>query len=80
MDYNFGEYLTIGNLQKWKILSLDWCCMCKINGELIDHLLIHCLLASDLWSIVFTLFGIHWALPKTLVELLACWQGKFGWH
>jgi len=27
--------------------------MCKTNGELVDHL------ASDLWSIVFTLFGIH---------------------
>ena len=29
---------------------------------------------------VFTLFGIHWAMPKTVVEFLACWQGNFGHH
>ena len=45
---------------KWKILILDWCWMCKRNGESVDHLLIHCPLAFDLWSMVFTLFGIHW--------------------
>ena len=27
-----------------------------------------------------TLFGIYWVMPKTLVELLACRQGKFGRH
>lgn len=27
-----------------------------------------------------TLFGIHWVMLKTAVELLACWQGKFGHH
>ena len=54
--------------------------MCKRNGESVDHLLIHCPLAFDLWSLVFTLFCIHWIMPKTVVELLACWQGKFGRH
>ena len=54
--------------------------MCKRNGESVDHLLIHCSIAFDLWSMVFTLFGIHWVMPKTVVELLACWQGKFGRH
>ena len=29
---------------------------------------------------VFTLFGIHWAMPKTVAELHACWQGNFGHH
>ena len=54
--------------------------MCKRNGESVNHLLIHCPLAFDLWSMVFTLVGIHWVMPKTMVELLACWQGKFGRH
>ena len=75
-----GNILTINNLRKRQILILDWCCMCKRNGELVDHLLIHCSIAFDLWSMVFTLFGIHWVMPKTVVELLACWQGKFGRH
>ena len=29
---------------------------------------------------VFTLFGIRWAMPKTMVEILACWQRNFGHH
>ena len=75
-----GNILTIDNLRKRQILILDWCCMCKRNGESVDHLLIHCPIAFDLWSMVFTLFGIHWVMPKTVVDLLACWQGKLGRH
>ena len=51
--------LTIDNLRKKKVLFLDWCYMCKSNGELVDHLLLHCPIVYELWSMVFTLFGIH---------------------
>ena len=51
--------MTIDNLRKRKVLILDSCCMCKRNGESVDQLLIHCPIAFDLWSMVFTLFGIH---------------------
>ena len=54
--------------------------MCKSTGESVDHLLLHCPIVYELWSMVFALFGIHWAMPKTAVELLACWQGNFGHH
>ena len=76
---SFGTILTIDNLLK-KVLILDWCYMCKSNGESVDHLSLHCPIVYELWSMVFTLFGIHWAMPKTIVELLACWQGNFGHH
>ena len=29
---------------------------------------------------VFCLFGIHWAMPYKVSELLASWQSKFGRH
>ena len=74
-----GTILTIGNLCKKKVLILDWCYMCKSNG-VVDHILLYCPIVYELWSMVFTLFGIHWAMPKTVVELLACWQGNFGHH
>ena len=45
--------LTIDNLRKLVILILNWCCMRKRNGESVDHLLIHCSFASDLWSSVY---------------------------
>ena len=42
--------------------------------------LLHCPIAFKLWSLLFSLFGISWVTPKTMVEILACWQGKFGHH
>ena len=52
----------------------------KRNGESVDLLFLHCPIAFEMRSMVFTLFGIYWVMPKTLVDLLACWQGKFGRH
>ena len=63
-----------------KVWILDWCYMCKCNSESIDHLFLHCLVAMDLWSMVFGLFGVSWVMLQSIVRLLACWQGRFGRH
>ena len=68
----------IDNLRKIKVWILDWCYMCKCNGESVDHLFLHCLIAMDLWSMILGLFGVSWVMPKSVGELLACWQGRFG--
>ena len=73
-----GKCLTIDNLRKRKVCILDWCYMCKYDSETIDHLLLHYLVAMDLWAMDFGLFGVCWVMPKSIVELLACWQGRFG--
>ena len=31
-------------------IVLDWCYMCKRCGESMDHLLLHCPIAFELWS------------------------------
>ena len=54
--------------------------MCKRNGENMGHLLLHCPIASELWSLVFCVFGLHWVMPKRVKDLLASWQGSFGLH
>ena len=54
--------------------------MCKCNGESVDHLLIHCPIASYLWSMILVLFRVSWVIPKSVVELWACWEGLFGCH
>ena len=43
-----------------------------------DHLLLHCPIAYELWYMVFCLFGIHWVMSYKVNEVLASWQGKFG--
>ena len=53
-----GKCLTIDNLRKRKICILDWCYMCKCNSESVDHLFLHCPVASELWDMVFGLLEL----------------------
>ena len=43
-------------------------------------LFLHCLVASELWDMIFGLFGVFWVMPMSVVGLFACWQGHFGRH
>ena len=56
---SLGKILTTDNLRKRRVMVLDWCYMCKRCGESMDHLLLHCSIAWELWSMVFCLFGIQ---------------------
>ena len=75
-----GRLLTIDNLQKRHLILVDWCCMCKRSGESVDHLLLHCPMAWDLWSMVLGLFGVHWVMPCHVLDVWAGWQGCYGNH
>uniref|UniRef100_A0A2N9F9F3 Reverse transcriptase domain-containing protein n=1 Tax=Fagus sylvatica TaxID=28930 RepID=A0A2N9F9F3_FAGSY len=60
------------------IKTQDWCCMCKAHGESVNHLLLHCTVAQELWSLIFALFGIAWVIPRGVVDLLSCWSDRYG--
>jgi hypothetical protein len=57
---------------------IEWCCMCKKKGESIDHLLLHCDTARELWSFMFSLFGIEWVMPQSVLGLLTTWGASQG--
>ena len=69
-----GKILTIDNLRRRQVVVVDWCCMCKRNGESDDHILLHDPVAWKLWNMVCSLFGVHWVMPSGVVELLASWS------
>jgi hypothetical protein len=73
-----GKILTHDNLRKMSIVVVEWCCMCKKNGESVDHLLLHCEVAARLWNYVFTLFGVEWVMPRSFLDVLACWNWMGG--
>ena len=75
-----GKILTIDNLQKRHLVVLEWCFMCKRCGESVDHLLLHCPIAFEMWSMIFCLFGVCWVMPQRLVDLLDCWSCNFRQH
>jgi hypothetical protein len=54
--------------------------MCKADGETVNHLLLHCSYAKEIWDMVFAMFGVLWVMPGGVGELFACWQGKMGKH
>ena len=54
--------------------------MCKRCGESVDHLLLHCPIAYEMWSMIFCLFGICWVMPQRVVDLLDCWTCNFRRH
>ena len=60
------------------VVVVDWCCICKRNGETTDHLLLHCPVAQKLWNMVCSLLGVHWGISYSVVELLASWSGKLN--
>jgi hypothetical protein len=53
-----GKILTVDNLRKRHIIIVDRYCLCKRDGESVDHLLFHCDVASVLWNNIFTHFGM----------------------
>jgi hypothetical protein len=77
---SLGKALTIDNLRKRGLILQNWCCLCKNNGESVDHLFLHCPLATDLWWMVFSMFGVQWVMPRTIMDLFSCWMGLPGRH
>lgn len=59
-----------------KILTGDWCCLCRCSGESVDRLLLHCEEVSWLWSFAhLVLLGFY---PR---RLLIFWpDGEIGWE
>jgi hypothetical protein len=49
-----GKILTLDNLKKRQVIMVDRCCICERRGESVDHLLLHCDVASVFWSALFT--------------------------
>jgi hypothetical protein len=52
--------------------------MCKASGESIDHLFMHCMVATELWSMILQLFGVVWVMPRSVKDMLGNWRGQKG--
>jgi hypothetical protein len=57
---------------------MDWCSMCKTAGESIDHLFLHCMVATELWRTILQLFGVEWVMPGSVKDMLGSWRGQKG--
>ena len=77
----WGRVLTTDHLRKRDYTIMDWCCLCKSNGESVDHLLLHCGEVFWLWSFALRFFFcVSWVLPEGVIDLLAGWRNWLGMH
>ena len=67
-----GNILTFDNLRKGNLIVINKCCLCKLYGETIDYLLLHCEIACSLWYAIFNCFRLLWVMPNSVVGLFAC--------
>ena len=69
----WDRILTSDNLRDRVLVLVDWCIMCRSNGETTDHMLLHYGKAYQLWSLVFRSFGFSWVSSRSVADTL------FGW-
>ena len=72
--------MTYDNLQRRGFVMVGWCCMCRCNGETVDHLLLHCSVVNELWGFVFQLFGVDWVMFRRVLDQVVGWRNWFGKH
>lgn len=63
---SLGNILTIDNL-RCRLMILDCCCMCKKNGEMVDHAP-NCEVAKTMWSDFFFFGGNGLNMARKLVD------------
>jgi hypothetical protein len=68
-----GKILTHDNLRRCGIVVIEWCVMCKKHGESVDRRLLHCDVARVVWSYFYSLFGVEWVMPSSVLDLLSGW-------
>ncbi len=68
------------NLVRRGIILVDRCSTCKCSGKTVDYLLLHCAVAHELWSFVFSVYRVHRVKPIKVVDLMFCWRNWFGKH
>jgi hypothetical protein len=54
-----GKIPTLDNLWKRNVMMMEWCYMCQHCAESIDHLLLYCEVATELWNVFLPTFWIE---------------------
>jgi hypothetical protein len=52
--------------------------VCKISGESIDNLFLHCMVVIELRRTILQMFGVEWVMPRSVKDMLGSWRGQKG--
>ena len=73
-EASWGKVLTLDNLQKIGRPLVNKYYLCKLEGESIDHILLHYSKARILWHLLFSLFNVDWVIPFSVKDILLSWH------
>lgn len=73
---SLGRIQTINLLRRKGLFLVNFCCLCKADGESSSHTLEHCSFAWKVWFGILRDFGMRWVVPTDLYSLLLSWKGK----
>ena len=74
----WGKILTLDQLKKRGKHLANRYPLCGKEEENINHLLLFCTKVQDIWTLLFTIFGVNWVLSGLVRENLEGWQGSFA--
>ena len=77
VDCRLRKILTLDILWNKGVTVVDWCYMDKRSGESVNHLLLHCPIASESWTLVWAVFGLLRVMPQSVTDLFSALQGPF---
>jgi len=72
----YNSCLTQDNLSKRKLQLANRCYFCHKHTENVNHLLLHCPAASDLWNMFCCFFGLSWVMPFSVRDALESWSSR----
>lgn len=52
--------------------------LCCKDEEMVDHLVLHCDFAFEMWGLFFSLMGLSWVMPANLQSLFVLFT--FPWR
>jgi len=73
-----GKNLTMNNLKQQNLIVVDWCCVCRKSGKIVDPFT-----SLKDWQYLMkfcfrSFFVLDWLMPRQVVDLFACWNGQIG--
>jgi hypothetical protein len=68
-----SKILTLDNLGRRGMVVVNRCWLYEMEGESVNHLLLHCAAVSGLWNAFFARFGLCWVMLRSVKELFASW-------
>lgn len=56
-------------------IMVNVCYLSKKAAESYNHVLLWCLIAYELWSMIYSLLGINWIIAGTVEDEIWAWEG-----